>query len=40
MKFPSNEDKRPRVLFNPMSEYINRHGEDSFEEFKTKKTCI
>jgi hypothetical protein len=35
-----NEHTSPRVLFNPMSEYINRHGEDylqsSFDEFKKK----
>ncbi|CAF0802000.1 unnamed protein product [Adineta ricciae] len=35
-----NEHTSPRVLFNPMSEYINRHGEDelesSFEQFKRK----
>lgn len=35
-----NEHTSSRVLFNPMSEYINRHGEDylqsSFDEFKKK----
>jgi len=39
--FPDNEHSTsPRVLFNPMSEYINRHGEEhfesSFDEFKKK----
>jgi hypothetical protein len=38
--FPDSDNKTPRVLFNPMSEYINHHGEDdvqsSFEEFKKK----
>ncbi|CAF3373464.1 unnamed protein product [Rotaria socialis] len=31
--FPDSENEHtsPRVLFNPMSEYINRHGEDDFE---------
>jgi hypothetical protein len=37
---PGLEHTSPRVLFNPMSEYINRHGEDqfesSFDEFKNK----
>ncbi|CAF1256836.1 unnamed protein product [Adineta steineri] len=37
---PGLEHTSPRVLFNPMSEYINRHGEDhlqsSFEKFKNK----
>ena len=37
---PGLEHTSPRVLFNPMSEYINHHGEDylelSFEKFKTK----
>jgi C1A family cysteine protease len=37
---PGLEHTSPRVLFNPMSEYINRHGEEhfesSFEEFKKK----
>ena len=37
---PGLEHTSPRVLFNPMSEYINRHGEDylqsSFEQFKKK----
>jgi len=35
-----NEHTASPVLFNPMSEYINRHGEDylqsSFDEFKKK----
>jgi hypothetical protein len=35
---PGLEHTTPRVLFNPMSEYINRHGDDhiesSFEQFK------
>ncbi len=35
-----NEHTSPRVLFNPMSEYINHHDEDylqrSFDEFKKK----
>lgn len=35
-----NEHTSPRVMFNPMSEYINRVGEDhlesSFEQFKKK----
>lgn len=35
---PGLEHTTPRVLFNPMSEYINRHGEEhfqsSFEQFK------
>ncbi len=35
-----NEHTSPRVLFNPMSEYINRHGEDqlqsSFDKFQKK----
>ena len=40
--FPDSDSQHtsPRVLFNPMSEYINRHGEDdlqaSFDEFKRK----
>ena len=38
-----NEHTSPRVLFNPMSEYINRHGEDylqsSFDQFKKKHGC-
>ena len=37
---PGLEYTSPRVLFNPMSEYINRHGEEhlesSFERFKNK----
>ena len=37
---PDDEHTSSRVLFNPMSEYINRHGEDdlqsSFDEFKKK----
>jgi hypothetical protein len=37
---PGLEHTSPRVLFNPMSEYINRHDEDhlesSFEQFKKK----
>lgn len=35
---PGLEHTSPRVLFNPMSEYINRHGEEhfqsSYEQFK------
>lgn len=35
---PGLEHTTPRVLFNPMSEYINRHHEDhtekSFDKFK------
>jgi len=35
---PGLEHTTPRVLFNPMSEYINRHDDDhvesSFEQFK------
>jgi hypothetical protein len=35
---PGLEHTSPRVLFNPISEYINRHNEDhvesSFEQFK------
>ncbi len=35
---PGLDHTSPRVLFNPMSEYINRHGEEhleaSFEQFK------
>jgi hypothetical protein len=35
---PGLEHTTPRVLFNPMSEYINRHSADyiesSFEQFK------
>jgi hypothetical protein len=37
---PGLEHTTPRVLFNPMSEYINRHDVDhvetSFEQFKQK----
>jgi hypothetical protein len=37
---PDNEHTPARVLFNPMSEYINHHDEDylqsSFDEFKKK----
>ena len=40
--FPDSDNAHaaPRLLFNPMSEYINRHGEDdvqaSFDAFKRK----
>ena len=40
--FPDSDDEHTaaRVLFNPMSEYINRHGDDhlqsTFDEFKKK----
>ena len=37
---PGLEHTTPRVLFNPMSEYINRHGEEhlekSFDQFKNQ----
>ncbi|CAF1140553.1 unnamed protein product [Adineta steineri] len=42
IEFPDSDSEHtsPRVLFNPMSEYMNRHGEDylqtSFDEFKNK----
>ena len=40
--YPDGDAEHPsaRVLFNPMSEYINRHGEDavqeSFDRFRNK----
>lgn len=40
--FPDGDSEHPsaRVLFNPMSEYINRHGQDEldqgFDQFKKK----
>lgn len=40
--YPDGDDEHPssRVLFNPMSEYINRHGEEavqqSFDRFRHK----
>jgi len=40
--FPDNDNGHtsPRVLFNPMSAYMNRHGHDSvetsFDEYKHK----